>query len=160
MKKKWERHPLSVRAYELLRKLPRGETLTYDEIERNLGIDPRPQQPGYYYVKVARDRFAKEGIGTFHPVDARGIKHLSDEEVMYLAIPRRLKKARRQARFLKHEAKTVNLNRLTKEQQDRLQVQIGTAAVMIHCANARVIETKTREIAKAECGKIPPPIAG
>ncbi|MDE2102602.1 MAG: hypothetical protein KGL39_35470 [Patescibacteria group bacterium] len=155
-------HKLTLAAKAILQALPRGEVITYEQLEEELGLDVRPGQPGYHYVKTARGILRRDGTGTFWPIDGKGIKHLTSQEVALVVTRCRTKRMRTQARFLIQEGKTVNLSDLNMKEQATLTACLANAGTVRHITDVHFTDAQTHHISKTLSvpQPVPPTIEG
>jgi len=76
---------MSADAVRILRRLEAseiGETVTYQELGLLIGMDVRPNNPGYSKLTTARRALLREKGYVFGPVMNVGVKRLNDSEIV------------------------------------------------------------------------------
>lgn len=76
-----ERHIFTQIIMQLLMAVEIGEIITYEQLEKEIDIDCRPQKPGYGYQYTARIILEREENMVFEAVTKVGLKRLPPEDV-------------------------------------------------------------------------------
>lgn len=66
---------------KLLRTIPQEETVTYEQMEKAMGLNPRSGHAGYPYLRTAMMVMERDHDVVFENVRTVGIRHMTPEEV-------------------------------------------------------------------------------
>jgi hypothetical protein len=102
-----EKHIYTQELIKLLKEVPQTETITYETMSAHVGIDVRPNQPGYGYQKSARAYLQREYDIVFEVIKTVGLRHMTHEEVALSAKEGYVTKKRRLVTREKRRINTV-----------------------------------------------------
>lgn len=151
----FERHEKTHAAIGRLRRLNKGEEVSYAELASIIGCEP--QLEGYGYVSSARDILTREGY-VFDIVAGIGIRRLTDPEIA--ASGKRRKRIRTQARRNLREKSNAILSALSQAQQAAVTSDLAITGTILHFTDIRFAEAQQQQLSKNAMPSAPPPIQG
>jgi hypothetical protein len=92
----------------LLKKVEEGEIITYEEMDKEIGIGTRPNEEGYCYQKSARDTLERDSNIVFEVVPKVGIKRLSAEQIAKGTGPLYIRKKKSLIKRSKRRIQAIN----------------------------------------------------
>lgn len=76
-----ERHIYTQELIKVLKTVKEEETISYEKLSETIGMDVRPQMPGYGYQHSAREILEREDNIAFEVVPTEGLRRLTPEQV-------------------------------------------------------------------------------
>lgn len=150
---KFSRHEKTEAARDRLRKLVKGEIVSYRELAVIIGCDP--QDEGYRYVFNARRSLTRDNGYVFETHEGVGIKRLTDAEIAESKA--RKKRIRTQGRLQLLEKGSADQSKLNHLQQNVLMGDLATAGTIMHLTSFQFTEIQ-RTTSKLNPIPKPPPL--
>ena len=76
-----ERHIYTQEIIKLLKTVDEGDVIPYESLTSTIGLDVRPQKPGYGYQHSAREILERDNDIVFEVIPKVGLKRLTPEQV-------------------------------------------------------------------------------
>lgn len=148
-----ERHIYTQEIMKLLRTIKENDTVSYDQMSAAIGMDVRPDGPGYGYQHSARAILEREDDIAFEVVPTIGLKRLTPEQVATGTNSIYMKGKRSLIRRSKRRIKTVDDYYDELSQQAKMQVTahrtiLAFDSEMSRPKNIIKIENKVKETSK------------
>jgi hypothetical protein len=149
-----ERHIHTQEIAKALREIPEGDTITYEEMTKLIGIDTSPKGSGYQYQYTARDILERDEKIVFECLFKVGLKRLPPEKVALSSSSMYLKRKRSLIRRNKRRIDTVNdvyedLSAEARFKTDLARTLLSFDAQMTRRKNINKIQANIKDANKA-----------